>query len=254
MEKIIRKSLLYKSKMEYADYSINHVEGCSHGCSYCYAMLAKIRRKDIKDYKEWTKPKIIGNALELLEKEIPKYKKDIKSVFLSLTTDPFMYQQDEIRDLSLKIIERLNKDNIKSIVLTKGILPKQLAQKEIYGANNEYGITVDSLSRDYAKQYKPGAAPISESIKSLKFLHDAKEKTFASIEPYPTPNIFPQNIDEILKAISFVDKIIFGRLNYNPRVKEFKEYQAFYNEMAAKVKSFCKKNNIECIIKKRTVK
>jgi len=40
MEKITRKELLYKTGVEYGDYTINHALGCSHGCNYpCYAML-----------------------------------------------------------------------------------------------------------------------------------------------------------------------------------------------------------------------
>ena len=34
MQKIKRKTLLYKSGVEYADYCLNHVEGCSHGCKF----------------------------------------------------------------------------------------------------------------------------------------------------------------------------------------------------------------------------
>ena len=29
---IQRKTLLYKSEVEYADFCLNHIEGCSHGC------------------------------------------------------------------------------------------------------------------------------------------------------------------------------------------------------------------------------
>jgi len=60
MRKIIRKTLLYKSGVEYADYCINHVEGCSHGCKYpCYAMMMKKRCGIIKNYNDWIKPKIV---------------------------------------------------------------------------------------------------------------------------------------------------------------------------------------------------
>ena len=40
---ICRKTLLYKTGVEYGDYTINHIQGCSHGCLYpCYAfMMAK---------------------------------------------------------------------------------------------------------------------------------------------------------------------------------------------------------------------
>ena len=32
MKTVKRKSLIYKTKVEYGDYTINHIEGCSHGC------------------------------------------------------------------------------------------------------------------------------------------------------------------------------------------------------------------------------
>jgi DNA repair photolyase len=81
MISITKNSLLYKSKVEYADYSINHILGCSHGCRFpCYAMIMAKRFGWVKNYNEWIKPKIVSNALELLDKEILKYKDDIKFV------------------------------------------------------------------------------------------------------------------------------------------------------------------------------
>lgn len=75
MKKIKRKSLLYKSNVEYADFCLNHVEGCSHGCIFpCYAMQMSKRFGKTKNYQDWIKPKLVENALELLDKEIPKYK------------------------------------------------------------------------------------------------------------------------------------------------------------------------------------
>lgn len=254
MQKITRKTLLYKSGVEYADYGLNHAQGCSHGCTYpCYAMMMKKRCGIIKNYKDWRTPKIVSNALELLDKEIPKYKDDIKYVFLCFATDPFMYQQKEICDLSLKIIERLNQNDIKSICISKGIYPKKLAKKEIYGANNEYGSTIVSLSEDFKKQHEPFAAPIRDRIKALKFLHDNGLKTWVSMEPYPTPNYIKQDIDEVLKEIYFVDKIVFGKWNYNGLISYFKDYKTFYNDSAYKVIKFCEKNKINCHIKKGTI-
>ena len=41
---ISRKTLIYKTDVEYGDYTMNHVLGCSHGCKYpCYAYLQKKR-------------------------------------------------------------------------------------------------------------------------------------------------------------------------------------------------------------------
>src|SRR5574344_1031586 len=54
MLKIKRKSLLYKTKVEYGDFTVNHVLGCSHGCLFpCYAFNMAKRFGHVKTYKEW---------------------------------------------------------------------------------------------------------------------------------------------------------------------------------------------------------
>ena len=86
MENIERKSLLYKTGVEYGDYTINIAEGCSHGCKYpCYAMMMAKRFGKAKTYEEWCTPKLVSNALELLDKEIPKQIKTYE--FLSYLLD-----------------------------------------------------------------------------------------------------------------------------------------------------------------------
>jgi DNA repair photolyase len=254
LKKIKRKTLLYKSGVEYADYGLNHVEGCSHGCRYpCYAMMLKKRTGQVKTYDEWIQPKIVGNALELLEKEIPKLKEKINRVFMCFATDPFMYRQKEVIDLSLKIIERLNRDGIKVVTISKGIYPKELTDTKRYGASNEYGSTIVSLSENFRKNVEPGAAMAKERIKSLKRLHESGLKTWVSIEPYPTPNIIEQNIEDVLRQVSFVDEIVFGKWNYNKIVGFFDQHRSFYNREALKVLDFCRRRNIKRHIKDGTL-
>lgn len=250
---IERKTLLYKSGVEYADFCLNHVEGCSHGCKYpCYAFMMKKRCGIVKSYEDWCRPKIVSNALELLDKEISKYKSKIKYVHLCFSTDPFMYRQKEVTDLSLKIIKRLNSNNIRCTALTKGIFPRELANGNGYSEDNEYGITLVSLDENFKKQFEPYSANFKDRISSLKYLHDKGLRTWVSMEPYPTPNIIRQDLRDILKAISFVDKIIFGRLNYNVKSSEFKYTKEFYNSLACSVVKFCKKNRIDYHIKAGT--
>ncbi|HQK63470.1 MAG TPA: radical SAM protein, partial [Methanofastidiosum sp.] len=122
MEKIRRHSLLYKTGVEYGDYTINHVLGCSHGCTYpCYAFMMAHRFGRVKDYNEWLEPKLVENSLELLKKEIPKKQKSIKSVHLCFTTDPFMVGYPEVTEMSLEIIRLLDYYGIKCTTLTKGV-------------------------------------------------------------------------------------------------------------------------------------
>lgn len=247
MKKIKRKSLLYKSKVEYADFCINHVQGCAHGCKFpCYAFNMAKRFGKVKTYSEWRKPKLVGNALELLDKEIPKYKDEINFVHLSFTTDPFMYKHPEVRDLTLKIIKKLNKNEIKCTVLTKGIYPRCLTK---LSKENQYGITIISLDKKFKKKYEPYSAPYEKRIKSLKYLHKKGFKTWVSIEPYPTPNLVKQDLGKILKKVSFVDTIIFGKLNYNVVSSQLEGNDSFYEQCAKEVIEFCKKRGIDYHIK-----
>lgn len=251
MKQITRKTLLYKTKVEYGDYTVNHVVGCSHGCKYpCYAMMLSKRFGRHKTYEEWCEPAIVSNSIELLDKEIPKYKSDISSVQLCFMTDPFMYGYNEISELSVKIINKLNINDIKCTALTKGILPPDLLNTSKI---NEYGITLISLNEHYRKINEPGAASYIDRINSLKKLHDNGFKTWVSIEPYPTPNIIDQDFSEILESISFVDKIIFGRLNYNKLVTDYKGYKTFFNNLAHQTIYFCNERGIQYHIKEGTI-
>ena len=249
---IQRKSMLYVTGVEYGDYTMNHVQGCSHGCKYpCYAFLMKKRFGQIPTYEKWLEPYLVSNTLELLDKEIPRLREKIKSVHLCFSTDPFMYEYDEIAQMSIAAIRKLNAAGIKCTVLTKGILPEELST---LSANNEYGITVVSLDEGFVKQFEPGAAPIAERIAALRARSENGCKTWVSIEPYPTPNIIKQDLHALLEKLSFVDKIIFGQLHYSKSVSAYSDHVAFYIDCANTVIDFCRTHSIGYHIKKGTQK
>ena len=153
MKTMIRKTMLYKTGVEYGDYTMNHVRGCSHGCKYpCYAFLMAKRFGKVSTYDEWCSPILVSNTLELLDREIPKLKNKIQSVQLCFTTDPFMYGYLEIEKMSIAAIKKLNSAGIKCTTLTKGLLPKDLIE---CSKDNEYGITCVSLNESYRKRMEP---------------------------------------------------------------------------------------------------
>ena len=243
--------MLYKTGVEYGDYTINFVQGCSHGCKYpCYAYTMKKRFGIVKSYDDWCKPKLVENTLELLDKEIPRLKEKIKSVQLCFATDPFMYGYEQISNMALESIKKLNAAKIKCTVLTKGILPIELSK---LSSDNEYGITLITLDEEFREIIEPGAATCRDRIDALRKLHDAGCKTWVSIEPYPTPNIHEQDLGELLEAISFTNKIVFGRTNYSKEASAYKKHKAFYNDKAAEVIRFCEDRWIEYHIKEKTI-
>ncbi|MBI4722137.1 MAG: three-Cys-motif partner protein TcmP [Candidatus Stahlbacteria bacterium] len=261
---IKRKTLLYKTKVEYGSWTINHIVGCKHGCKFpCYAMMMAKKFGWVKDYEDWRMPRIAENALELLEKEIPKYKDEIDFVHLCFMSDPFMYDCDkkdlipEIKEKTLKIIRRLNKEGIRVTTLTKGVYPNEILAKKKFLESNEYGITLVSLNNDFKNKFEPFSASYEERIAGLKKLSDNGLRTWVSLEPYPTPELDTTAgaIEKILEKISFVNKIIFGKLNYR-RLTEYnndsqiwKNNDDFYKAMAQEIINFCEKNNIRYHIK-----
>lgn len=253
MKTITRKAMLYPTGVEYGDYSMNHVLGCAHGCKYpCYAYLMKKRFGQVETYADWCEPKLVANTLELLDKEIPRLKGKIKSVFLCFSTDPFPFwdDDDEVETMSLAAIRKLNDAGIKCSVLTKGYLPFELTN---LSPANEYGISLVSLNEDFRQRYEPYTASYFWRIERLKRLHEHGYKTWVSMEPYPTPNIIEQSLTDILNSVSFVDKIIFGRWNYSKEVHAYPAQKEFYNKAAEEVKRFCESRGIECRIKKGTL-
>ena len=248
---ITRKTMLYETGVEYGDYTMNHVLGCAHGCKFpCYAFLQKKRFGQVATYEDWIKPYLVSNTLQLLQQEIPKLKNRIQSVQLCFTTDPFMYEYDEIAEMSINSIRVLNSEGIKCTVLTKGILPIQLAD---FSCENEYGITLVSLDEEYRKCMEPYTAPYLQRIEAMRALHNLGCKTWVSMEPYPTPNLVCQKLDDVLEAISFTDKIIFGRTNYCKEVTSYRYHKEFYNEQAKRVIDFCEKRGISYYIKEKTL-
>lgn len=248
---IERKTMLYKTGVEYGDYTMNHIQGCAHGCKYpCYAFMMKKRFGQVKSYDEWLEPYLVSNTLELLDKEIPRLKSKIKSIQLCFSTDPFMYQYPEIHKMSIDAIKKLNAAGIKCSILTKGILPIELAE---LSHENEYGITLVSLDEGFRARMEPGAAAYANRLAALRALHDAGCNTWISIEPYPTPNLVEQDIATLLDAVSFADKIIFGRTNYNKQVTAYAEHRKFYNEQARIVIAFCEEHGIAYHIKEGTI-
>ena len=252
---IQRKTMLYETGVEYGDYTMNHVLGCAHGCLYpCYAFLQKKRFGQVKTYEDWLQPYLVDNTLDLLRQEVPRLQDKIQSVQLCFSTDPFMYGYREIGNMSLDSIELLNASGIKCTVLTKGKLPIALADRTRFPVDNEYGITLITLNEEYRKKIEPGAASIRVRLNALRALHDAGRQTWVSIEPYPTPNLVRQDLKRLLNAVSFVDRIIFGRTNYSTEVtRGYPDHKHFYNEKAQEVIKFCEDRGIAYHIKEKTI-
>lgn len=257
---ITRKTLLYETKVEYAKWCINHVKGCFHGCSYCFAYMDAKRYGQVKNREDWRDFQIVINALDILNKELPKFRKRIGKdyVHLCFTTDPFMYDSQtgelftDVKVLTMHIIDLLNAHGIKAETLTKGYYPLEMLNLSNIKSKNNYGITLTSLNENFRQSWEKDSAPYKKKIDRLKLVSNLRNKTWVSIEPYPTPNIVKQDLEELLASVDFVDRIIFGQMNYVSAATNFPKRKEFYQTCVEKVVNFCEDLGIEWHIKEKT--
>ena len=260
LESIERRSLVNRSRVEYGTWGINHVQGCSHGCLYCYACSEAKAHGRVRNYQEWCVPKVVGNAVEQIQRELARKRTPIDRVHLCFATDPFMWDSatgsahPEIAGMTLEVMKSLNDQGIPVTVLTKGIYP----ELDLSGLHpdNQYGITAVSLGEEFHAAWETNTPSVFDRIEALRVLAEAGARTWVSVEPYPTPNIDPtaSDVDALLNELEFVDKFIFGRLNYTLAVTQYlKNVDAsFYARIAADVKAWCVMRDKPLHIKHRT--
>jgi DNA repair photolyase len=222
--------------------------------------LAK-RTGRVQTYEQWCSPQPVENALDLLESELARYRGRVDSVHLSFTTDPFMWNavaeapNTEMSKLTTSIIKRLNAEDIRVTVLTKGTYPDEfIEQAQTLHPDNQYGVSIVSLAEEFRMQWEPGSAPISARLESLRRLSQAGTTTWVSMEPYPTPNVDPSATDPaaLLEAVKFVDKAVFGRWNYNKLVNSYEDGDAHYAKVAGTVSDWAEKQEVVLHIKRGT--
>jgi DNA repair photolyase len=199
----------------------------------------------VSTYNDWCHPKLVANSAELLKKELLHLKYRPDYIHLCLTTDPFMIGYPEITAMSLRLIALINSHGIRCSILTKGRLPADLSDRHRFPADNLLGISLISQNEEFRKLWEPEAAPYHERIRALKSLHDNGCQTLVHIEPYPTPNILKQNLEDLLKTIGFVDHIYFSGWNYNSEARRYTDYVEFYKNESSLIQQFCTKHCIQ---------
>lgn len=251
METITRKSMLYPTKVEYGDYCMNHVLGCSHNCIFCYAYALKRRFGKVLNRSEWATPKLVSNTIDLLHKEIPRLKDKIESAQLCFCTDPFQAAYPEIAKMTIDSIKLLNSYGIPCHVLTKGVY--LVDEMKDLSKINSFGITLSSLSPEYTKKYEGDSALPAVRLQALRQLKDEGFHVWISMEPYPTPNMCSQSLTALLEEISWVDHIVFGRCNYFKEATSYLGHKEFFHQCALDLMEYCKEHNISYHIKAGTM-
>lgn len=169
---------------EYAQWAVNFFTGCSNDCDYCYCkhgVLSAVWGGEPKLKKVF---KNENDAFEHFRKEVlPNRASIIRNggVFFSFMTDPCL---KETWPLTMRCIEYLIIRNIPVMVLTKcteWIDDAETMNLVKIDKAKEFLCVGFTLTGEDAMEH--GAAPNSDRIAAMQFLHGQGIKTFASLEP-----------------------------------------------------------------------
>lgn len=223
-------------------YACNVAKGCSNQCSYCWL-------KEFPYFMENGKMEFPKKPpVELVREQIEKGLKP-EGVFLSFLTDPFLNVN---RQHTNRLIYFLINQGIKIATLSKsGITDENIG---IYDSGDiRTGLTIVSLDNDFRNEYEPNTTSITQRLNKLKELKEFGYYVWVSIEPYPTPEIWNQELIPLLEELSFADFLLFGKWNYDWRGENLAG-RIFYRDMVKKFESFCQKKGIRYFVKPDTLK
>ena len=221
-------------------YAVNVAKGCTGGCTYCYGPSAFYK----KDWARVEFPKI--PPAQLVKKQLHRGLKP-EGVFISFATDPFI--KKNVMN-TYHLIRLLDDRNIRFAVSTKYVMPANFTAKN--KQNFRHGKTIVSIDRRFRKRHERHSATIDRRIWDLEQDKAWGIYVWDSMEPYPPPKIFKQDIIKVLEAIKFVDFIIFGKWNYDRRANT-EEARIDYADNVEVLRDFGHSNNIRLHIKSDTL-
>lgn len=196
------KSVMTKSNLPVADFSVNPYVGCTHACKYCYASFMKRFTNhpepwgDFVDVKIWPE---IKNAGKFAGKE----------AFFGSVTD--CYQPCEAKYKRTRaLLEQLQGSGISVSISTKSDLVLRDLDLIKTFPNTRVSWSINTLDEKFRKEMDRGVS-IERRLEAMRQFYEAGVQTTCFISP-----IFPgiTDVEEIiLKAKDFCNLVWLENLN-----------------------------------------
>ena len=192
---------------EYSPLALNLYNGCSHGCTYCYA--PRCLHKTPENFRLAPMPRT--GIIEQLKKDVKKFVGDTRPILMCFTGDPYVPVEATYK-ITRQAIEIMGEAGLKMKVLTKN---GQLATRDCdlfkkYGV--EVGQTIIFADDSLRQIYEPGASSIQSRFDAVRFFYQQGIKTWVSVEPV----IYEfQALSVIDQLNPFVDHWKIGKLNHD---------------------------------------
>jgi len=225
----MKTDVIYEPKgkaLEYSPLALNLFDGCPHGCTYCYAPLA--RHIDRKRFHDSVTPR--KNIIERIRKDCAKLKDagEDRKILMCFTCDPYPNNRPDLHKITREALEVLAEHGMKVAVLTKGG-KAVLGDLPLFMMNGwSLGVTLVYGDSDKAAECEPLAAQPAERMATIIKAHNAGIDTFVSLEPV----IDPAAAITIIKTIkSHVNLWKIGPLNYNKAAIDGVDWRSFVDDI-----------------------
>lgn len=221
-------SVIYEPKgkaREYSPLALNLYLQCTHGCNYCYAPSAMQKSRE----QYFNKPEPRKDVIENLKRELAR-SRPTEQVLLSFIGDVYCETSDDNKT-TRQSLELLLDARVPVAILTKGGA-RCIKDIDLFKKFNEHiqvGATLTFKDANKSFEWEPGAASPDERINTLKTLHEAGIRTFASFEPVIDPD---ESLKLIIETISYncVDVYKIGKINHNKEIEQSVDWTRFLNK------------------------
>ena len=203
------KSVISKSNLPIAGFTVNPYIGCAHACKYCYADFMKRFTNHKEKWGTFVDVKYWPNI-----KNPQKYSG--KTIIVGSVTDGYHPCEKEFKK-TREFLKELEGVDANLIITTKSSLILRDLDLIKKFPDPIISLSINTLDEEFRKDMD-NASPISERLNTLKRFHDEGIKTVCFASP-----IFPGITDvfEIINEVSdYVDYIWLENLNLRGAYKK----------------------------------
>ena len=177
LQEITVKSILTKSNLPVADYSVNPYVGCAHACRYCYASFMKRFTNHPEPWGEFVDVKLwppVARPERYAGKEL----------FLSSVTDPYQPLERKYGRTRALLEQMAGSGCTLSIATKSDLVLRDLELIKTF-PRARVSFSINTLDEDFRRDMDR-AVSIERRLAAMKAFHDAGVNTTCFISP-----IFP---------------------------------------------------------------
>jgi DNA repair photolyase len=171
IEEIQCKTILNRSVMGFADFTLNAYQGCAFGCSYCYvpAMRRKRGQIDDKPWGGWLQVKV--NAPDVLRRQMLRLDPEAK-IAIGTATDSWQPLEKKYR-IARQILEELSYYTNPVSLLTRS--PLLLRDIDILHKieNVSVGVSLPTFDERVRRVFEPHAPSVAGRVHLIRKLVEA---------------------------------------------------------------------------------